>query len=900
MSGTDAALAFAWHLASCTDDALKPTLSNVVVLIDPLMNPDGRDRCITLINQNRTNAPSVDDQSIIHAEAWPSGRMNHYLFDMNRDWIFATQPETRGRITAINQWNPHYFMESHEQDPQDTFLFMPPREPVNPSLSKHVRDWEARFAGDQAKAFDSHGWRYYTGEWNEGWYPGYSGSWAATRGMVDNLYEQARILSDGVRRYDGTIEAYRESVHKQLVSSLANLDTLQKNRADVLKGYLADRRANLAPDGPQGRKLFALAGPSNNPSRFLAFVDSLKLQGIEIYAAGADFNASGKDWLGKPVTDMYFAKGTWLIPAAQPLAGLVRAMFDLDPRMPSEFLTDERRELLRMGQSKLYDITGWNLAMLAGIPIWELDAPLPAGSPPADFKDWRSPPRIPDDSKIAYFINGADDRSVAVTAHLLERGINVRILDKPTTLAMNSIPRGSAFVFLKDNPAFQGDLKATLIETAAGLGASVSSVTTGLSPGDNPDLGSAHLVLLSPPRIAVMTRDPFNPYTAGEIWHLIDQELGIRASYLNAEGVTAADLRRYNVIVIPDGGADVASKMIDSLKAWTEAGGTLISIGSSCQAFTADKIGIGSTRLLTDVLTKRDDYRVSIIRDWLGKTWSADPDIAWSQTVPDKIEYPWAIDGDSPSEDEAKRRDAWRFMFMPQGAVLAARTDDRSYLTAGASETLPVIYAGNTVLIPSSGMNAPVLMGALVPAEPKAETKAETKPDAKANTKPQDASPSDKNSKTQPAASPDNTAPEPKSKDEPQHAKLPTDGPRPDSTKQNTGANLGETKNTDHNDTDKSAKDEKSDKDEKKEPKPGWTVAPPGYELRLRMSGLLWPEAADRIAHSAYLTREPIGAGQLIMFANSPTFRSATPATKRLFANALIYGPGMGTSQPLH
>jgi hypothetical protein len=65
------------------------------------------------------------------------------------------------------------------------------------------------------------------------------------------------------------------------------------------------------------------------------------------------------------------------------------------------------------------------------------------------------------------------------------------------------------------------------------------------------------------------------------------------------------------------------------------------------------------------------------------------------------------------------------------------------------------------------------------------------------------------------------------------------------------------------------------------------------------MSGLLWPEAAERLANSAYLTRERIKAGQVICFASSPMFRAGAVGTTRLFTNAVVFGPGLGTSQPI-
>ncbi|MEE9385763.1 MAG: hypothetical protein V3V08_20325 [Nannocystaceae bacterium] len=66
----------------------------------------------------------------------------------------------------------------------------------------------------------------------------------------------------------------------------------------------------------------------------------------------------------------------------------------------------------------------------------------------------------------------------------------------------------------------------------------------------------------------------------------------------------------------------------------------------------------------------------------------------------------------------------------------------------------------------------------------------------------------------------------------------------------------------------------------------------------LRLSGLLWPEAAERIELGAYLVTEGVGAGQVILFADSPVFRGFFPATGRLLSNAVAYGPSLGASQP--
>jgi hypothetical protein len=68
---------------------------------------------------------------------------------------------------------------------------------------------------------------------------------------------------------------------------------------------------------------------------------------------------------------------------------------------------------------------------------------------------------------------------------------------------------------------------------------------------------------------------------------------------------------------------------------------------------------------------------------------------------------------------------------------------------------------------------------------------------------------------------------------------------------------------------------------------------------RLRLAGLLWPEARERLARTAWLTVERRGHGQVVLFATQPVFRGYHKATGRLLANAVVYGPGAGADQPL-
>jgi hypothetical protein len=695
---------------------------------------------------------------------------------------------------------------------QDTFLFMPGREAVNPHVSEHVIRWETKFAEDLALAFDARGWRYYTGEWNDNWYPGYSSSWAALRGAVENLYEQASIGTDAVRRAEGTLHSYREAVHKQLVGTMTNLTTLAKNRKEVLAGFLAEKRACTGAAATIPARTFAFP-PSKNATRQRQFLDLLTIQGFEVQSAGAAFRATGTDRLGRPAPNHDFPAGTLLVAARQPLGRLVQALLEFDPRMKPEVLADERRDLLRFGESRIYDVTGWSLPMLFDVEAYTLE-----GDPPAAARAQPVAPLAPaaalseSTTTVAFVIDGADDASVAVAGRLMERGVHVRVAARPFQFSGRDYSRGSLIVTRVDNRDRAADLAATVGTVCAQSHTTAAPLRTGWGPGDLPDLGGQHFVLLEPPRVAILGREPISAYGFGQAWYVLDRVLGLRATYIDAHDLGNADLRRYNVLVIPNGGASLLSGKMEALKTWVEAGGTLIAIANSAAAFAKEKDGFGATRLLPDVLGKLDDYQQAIVREWEGRRTTIDTQGAWSFTPPSEVVYPWLIgeSGGKQSDEELKRQDDWRALFMPSGALLAARVDDRSWLTSGCGEYVPVIYTSRNVLMAPTAVQAPVRLGVFNPAS-----------------RPADA-------------------------------------------------------------------DKKDNAD-----KPGWTIAPPGYEMRLRMSGLLWPEAANRLANAAYVTREGLGSGQLILFASEPTFRAAALGTIRLFANAVVYGPGMGASHPI-
>ncbi len=836
-SGADAALAVIYHLAAAGNPEVADLLTNLVVIVDPMMNPDGRHRFLQQTLVHGGAMPNVDDQSLQHRGYWPSGRTNHYLFDLNRDWILGIHPETRGRIRGIRQWHPLLVIDAHEMGALNTYLFSPARDPRNPHYPERRYYWGDVFARDQAAAFDRRGWVYYTGEWADDWYAGYS-SWAAFRGSLFILYEQARVARDAVRRPEGTLLTYRESVHHQITSTLANLRTLREHAATLLREFLAERRENLSKKGRYANCTFAVL-PTGNEARKRAFLDLMELQGIEVFTNERDFEVTDAcDQLGRVHSKLTVPAGTLLIPNRQPEARLVAAMLEFDPHIPEATLQKERQEILRHDESRMYDVTAWNITMLYGLEALSLPRDLPREAVPVELTDL-APGLQPGPGKaVALVFDGEDDRSVAAAARLLEHGVQVRVADRAFTFNERAFARGSVLVTVIDNTREYGDLLDLVARTAHELAIPVWPISTGLGEGDLPDLGGQHFRLLAQPRIAVLAHGTTSSNDFGAIWYNLDQRLGIRHSHLNQERLTDVDLRRYNVLVLPDRYPSPSdSTVVASLRDWITAGGTLVAIGQSAAELATPSASFVQARKLLDVLDDLDRYELAIHREWQARIGQT-PSLAdvWSHVASPELTYPWqgetypftgtaaeASLPDTRREDdrrqatrtkELRKRDSWQTLFMPQGVFLAGRTDDQHWLTFGCGEPLPLLYGSAVgraqVLMAADGVEAPVRMGTFVPRE-------------------------------------------------------------------------------DDRDSDGMAEPEKL----------GWGPVPSGQMLYLRMSGLLWPEASHRLANSAYVTREKVGQGQVILFASPPAFRGAALGTTRLLANALIYGPGLGTQQPV-
>ena len=793
-SGADAALGVIYHLIASKDDDILELLDDMVIIVDPVMNPDGRARFAKNLEQYRGTAPNYDDQSLIHTGDWPYGRTNHYYYDLNRDWVYLTQPETQGRVALINEWKPQILVDAHEMGAQDTFMTGPAREPINKNLDYDLIKWGNVFAKDQGNEFDRRNWRFYTGEWHEDLYPGYS-FYVAFRGTLGILYEQSRMAEDGVRRPEGTIQSYKESVHHQFVSTMINLDTLKNNSKSMYEDYWDGRKYNVSSNSKYSNRSYVVLANDNN-GRINALAEKLKAQDIEIYKNNKPINVSNAlKQNGVTVNEYTIPTGSMIIPNNQPEAPLVSAILEFDAEIDDEVLIEEKQKRIKNGSSIMYDTTAFNFTMMFG---------LPAITVPQDLKDnltnWTPSPEsleINQDAVI-WAVDGKDDRSVAFAARLLEQNVQVRIIDKNSTLSGHDLSRGSVAVIAMDNPSYN-NLHKTIKTVASDLDISVVSIESGFGPKELPDWGGRHFRLLKKPQIAILSHSGFSSYDVGVSWWSLDHHLGIRHSQLNSSLTGYGDLRRYNTIILPSGNPDLSDYAKNTLMDWVKQGGTLIANNRSTRTIISSD-GMGSVKSLNTTFDKSKSYNIDLMREIYSLEDNIDISDANDNKVDTEITYPWETSDVTYTKEQLEMRDKWQSTLMPSGAIVSARADSENWLTFGAEDVVPVLYGNYPILMTGGNSTAALRIGELIP---------------------------NKDSKTKTI---------------------------------------------------------------------NWSQIPSGYDLNVRMSGLVWPEASQRIANSAYLTREKIGKGQIILFSGEPNFRGSARGTNRLWLNAVIYGSGLGTN----
>ncbi len=693
ISGVDAGLLVAYHLlAAQGDELVEMALRHALVLIDPMQNPDGRDRFINYFRQNMGRWPDGDLQSAEHNEVWPGGRFNHYLFDMNRDWLAQTQPETQGRTRTFLQWFPQVVVDLHEMGTESTYYFAPPALPWNPNLTRTQLDWLGRFGRSNAKWFDRFHFDYFTRENYDSFYPGYGEGWPLFHGAIGMTYEQASVRGLIAHRRDETTLYYRDSVQHHFIASLATIEHTAQNREALLR-YFYDYRRTAIEEGKNEPIKEYIITPGRDPNRATRLAALLVQSGIEVKRAEAPFsNPKARDYFEDKLQAREFPAGSYIVSLAQPAKRLARTLLDKHTEQDKEFLDEQRKRNQRRQPEEFYDLTAWSLPLLFDVACYAAEA-----TSTGQFTLLKEPPRPSGKlhggrASLAYLIPWGTQSAASALADLFRQEVRVHSSDKAFKLNGTNFPAGTLIVKLKDNPA---DLHERLERLAATHGVDVYATDSSwVDEGVN--FGSASVRFLKRPRIALAYNTPTSPTSAGWARYLIEQRYGYPVTTIRTEQLRNADLTRYNVIILPDSfgaGGGYANFIGDAtkLREWIQAGGTLITFGAATVWLTEEKVNL--------LATKRERRSKPDKKDEKKEGEKSQPAKPGDQPGnPSSKAAGEATPRDQSVEKAIEPDEEWPS--STPGAIVRVKIDREHWLGFGYGETTTVLVDSNRIFTP--------------------------------------------------------------------------------------------------------------------------------------------------------------------------------------------------------
>ncbi len=566
-SCTEAALKLAHTLCTSDSEETAKMLQDTVVIVDPCTNPDGRDRYVNWFNSVAGRRVDSHPQSMEHQEPWPGGRFNHFNFDLNRDWAFVSQRETRSRAKHFVRWNPQVHVDYHEMGHNSSYFFFPAERPINANLPPYTMKWGKVFGRGNAVAFDAKGWDYYTEESFDLFYPGYGDSWPSFHGAIGMTYEQAGHSSSGVavKQRNGNILTLQDRVDHHFATSMATINTAATHRLALLKDYQGFRASAVA-EGKGGAIREFILVPSDDIERSSRLVDILKLQGIEVRRATASFKTPEVvDYSGQRHREKTFSAGTYLVSMAQPTKRLIKTL--LEPKT-------EIKELY------FYDIAAWSLPFSFGVEAYW--SPLDINVDSALVEEIEKAVGAVDegDAQYGYLLRWDTLASVRAVLRLLDRKVMLKYAREKFTSNGRPWAAGTVFVPRGRNVA---DLDEQVAAVAAATGACFVPVASGMTE-KGIDLGSQKVVRVRPARVALIGGEGISTTSFGATRFLLEELYDIPYSVFSAKGFGSVELKDYTAVVVPSSsdGLDAAAR--ENLSKFCRAGGVVVTWGRGAQA----------------------------------------------------------------------------------------------------------------------------------------------------------------------------------------------------------------------------------------------------------------------------------------------------------------------------
>ncbi len=552
-SSTEAAMLTLYKLLTERKDLLE----NTVVIIDPCVNPDGRDRYVNWYNETASQPYDIDQQASEHSEPWPGGRPNHYLFDLNRDWAWATQVESASRLKVYNKWMPHIHVDFHEQGINEPYYFAPAAEPFHEVISDWQRDFQTQIGKNHAKYFDAEGWLFFTRERFDLFYPSYGDTYPTYMGAIGMTYEQGGhgMAGLGILNDEGHVLTLVERLTHHTVTGISTVEMASKNAKTLNTEF-----AKFFDNSNLKYKSYVLKG---NEDHLNSLKSLLNKHDIDFENANGT-KVSGYDYKTGKQGSMTVDANTLVVHTNQPKGKMVKVLFE-----PNAKLSD----------SLTYDITAWSVPYAYG-----LDA-IASTSKVSSSKSQDQERNQILKKAYGYVSKWNSLKDAQFLGELLKKDFKVRFTEKPFSSNGSNFERGSLIITHSDNKHID-NFVGTLNNIAQEHSQPLTQINSGFSQS-TPDIGSPDIKLINKQKVAILSGEGTSSLSYGAIWHFFEQQLHYPLTSINTDDFGRTNLSKFNVLIMPSGyyGSVLNESNMKNLKDWVRSGGKVIAIDGALRSF---------------------------------------------------------------------------------------------------------------------------------------------------------------------------------------------------------------------------------------------------------------------------------------------------------------------------
>jgi len=540
-------------------------LKNTVVIIDPCINPDGRDRYVNWYNQFKNTPNNIDPNSKEHHEGWLSGRSNHYMFDLNRDWAWLTQIESQQRIKVFNQWLPHVHVDFHEQGVNNPYYFAPAAEPFHEVVTDFQRDFQVTIGKNHAKYFDANGWFYFTKEVFDLLYPSYGDTYPTYNGSIGMTYEQGGSgrAGLGIKTIIGDTLTLQDRIAHHLTTGLSTVEVASKHVEKLNKEF---------------KKFY-----QKKNFKYMSYVMNGDPDKIDALATLLESHEIKYGWAKEGIVKGYLYNSGKLGTLKTTHTSLVVSTNQAKGTLAQVLLEPSTK----LSDSLTYDITAWSLPYAYGLEaiasqtLVDSDTPANRTVPPPQG-DYIS------EDNYAYISDWSSMKDARFLTALMKENIRVRFAKNPFHVEGKEFDRGSLIITKGDNKN-HNDFVETLSRVAKNNKTVLTPTNTGFVEKGN-DFGSRYVPMITDTKIAMLSGEPTSTLEFGEIWHFFEQQLHFPLTILDTEYYDEMDISEYDVLILPNGWYTkfFNESRLEELKDFVRNGGKLIAMEGAIKGINGE------------------------------------------------------------------------------------------------------------------------------------------------------------------------------------------------------------------------------------------------------------------------------------------------------------------------